>query len=75
MAQGFDSENSVLTGEAENITRPLDDSELEAETDAQEGDLLFSRPFDREKHPLSATFSESAGDEYTPTVLCSSYPC
>ena len=64
----------MLTGEAENMTCPLDDSELEAETDAQEGDLLFSCPFDREQHPLSAAFAKSARDKDTPTASCSCDP-
>lgn len=55
------------TGEAADVARELDDGELEAEADTEEGDVLLARPFDCEHHALCTAHSETTGDEYTAT--------
>ena len=51
------------TRHATHVPRPLDHGELESETDAQEGNLLFTRPLDREHHTFRATHTETPRNE------------
>lgn len=55
----------LVTFEPADVARPFDDSELEPEADAEEGDLLLASPFDGEHHTLCAPRSKTAGDEDT----------
>lgn len=57
--------------EAAHVARPLNDGELEAEADAEEGLLLFARPLDGEHHAFGAAHTEAAGDEDTAGGLVS----
>ena len=47
----------------ENVARPFDHGELEAEADAQEGHFLFAGVLDGEHHAFGAAVSEATWDE------------
>lgn len=52
-----------LTADVQHVPRPLDDCELEAQTDTEEGYFLLSRVLDREKHALCPAMTETARDQ------------
>src|SRR5207247_4525288 len=52
----------VGIGDLADVAGELDDGGLEAETDAEERELVFARPADRLEHPLDAAHAETAGD-------------
>jgi hypothetical protein len=53
------------TGDADDVPRKLDDSDLESKADTQERHLLLSRPLGSGDHSLRTTKSKSTGDEDT----------
>jgi hypothetical protein len=53
----------VRARERADVPRPLYDSELEAEADAQQRDLALARALDRGNLALGAAYAEAAGDE------------
>jgi hypothetical protein len=53
----------VRAWERADVPRPLYDSELEAEADAQQRDLALASALDRSDLALSAAYTESARDE------------
>jgi len=55
--------SGVGVGKTANVAGPLDNGDLETETDTEEGDLLLTGPLDSGNHTLSATDTETAGDD------------
>jgi hypothetical protein len=53
----------VRAREPADVPRPLDDSELEAEADAQKRDLTLASALDRGDLSLGASYAETAGDK------------
>lgn len=53
------------TGKTAHVARPLNDSNLETKTDAQERDLLLACPFNGSNHSLGTTHTEAAGNDDT----------
>jgi hypothetical protein len=53
----------VRAWERADVPRPLDDSELEAEADAQQRDLALARALDCGDLSLGAPYAKTAGDE------------
>ena len=53
----------ILTCDLQNVASPLYDSELEAQTDPEEGNFLFPCVFDGHHHALRASGSKTTRDE------------
>ena len=54
---------AVGVGEPADVAGELDDRHLQAETDAEEREVVLARPADGLDHPVDAALAEPAGDE------------
>ena len=54
---------SERTLETDDVPCKLDDGDLEAKTDAEEGHSLLASPLRREHHALGSAHAETAWDE------------